>query len=89
MTGSKLPAPSSMLFSRKRRLLWLSAALLVGIVAAGFAHASLLREVASFLIVEDPLQPAAAMRGSLLGHREGLGGFGLKRGLRIFEMADV
>jgi uncharacterized SAM-binding protein YcdF (DUF218 family) len=49
------------LSSRKRRGLWFGAALLVGIVLAGFAHASLLREVASFLIIEDPLQPAAAI----------------------------
>ncbi len=50
-----------MLFSCKRRLLWLGAALLVGIVLVGFAHASILRGVASFLIVEDPLRPAAAI----------------------------
>jgi hypothetical protein len=62
-----------MLSSRKHRVLWLGAALLVVIVLVGFAHASLFRGVASFLIVEDPLEHAAAMRGSLLGHREGLG----------------
>src|SRR5262245_37731693 len=61
MIGSMLSAPRSMLFSRKRRAPWLGAALLVVITVAGFAHASLFRGVASFLIVEDPLEPAAAI----------------------------
>lgn len=47
--------------SRNPRVLWLGAILLVAIALAGFAHASLFRGVASFLIVEDPLEPAAAI----------------------------
>jgi len=50
-----------MLFSRNRRALWFGAALLVAIVLVGFAHASIFRSVATFLIVEDPLEPAAAI----------------------------
>ena len=42
-------------------MLWLGVALLVVIVLVGFAHASLFRGVASFLIVEDPLEHAAAI----------------------------
>jgi hypothetical protein len=57
--GSKLPAPRSMLLSRK--LLWLGAVLLAATVLAGFAHVPILREVASFLITEDSLEPAAAI----------------------------
>ena len=49
------------LSSRKRRGLWFGAALLVGIVLAGFAHTSLFRGIASFLIVQDSLEPAAAI----------------------------
>lgn len=47
--------------SRKRRVLWFGAALLVGIVLVGFAYAPLFRGIASFLIVEDPLEHAAAI----------------------------
>lgn len=50
-----------MLSSRKHRVLWLGAALLVVIVLVGFAHASLFRGLASFLVVEDPLEHAAAI----------------------------
>jgi uncharacterized SAM-binding protein YcdF (DUF218 family) len=50
-----------MLFSRNPRVLWLGAALLAAVGLAGFAHASLFRGVASFLIVEDPLEPATAI----------------------------
>jgi uncharacterized SAM-binding protein YcdF (DUF218 family) len=42
-------------------VLWLGAVVLAVIVLAGFAPASLFRGVASFLIVEDPLEPAAAI----------------------------
>jgi uncharacterized SAM-binding protein YcdF (DUF218 family) len=41
--------------------LWLGAALLAAIALVGFAPASLFRGVASFLIVEDRLEPAAAI----------------------------
>ena len=44
-----------------RKLLWFGAILLAAVVVAGFAHASLFRGVASFLIVEDRLEPAAAI----------------------------
>ena len=44
-----------------RRALWLGAVLLAAMVLAGFAHAWLFRSVASFLIVEDPLEHAAAI----------------------------
>ena len=47
--------------SRRPRALWLGAVVLAAIVLVGFAHASLFRGVASFLIVEDPLEPAAAI----------------------------
>jgi uncharacterized SAM-binding protein YcdF (DUF218 family) len=56
-----LSAPCSMLFSRKRRVVWFGVVLLAAIVLVGFAHASLFRGVASFLIVEDPLEHAAAI----------------------------
>jgi uncharacterized SAM-binding protein YcdF (DUF218 family) len=49
-----------MLSSRKRAL-WFGAGIFAAIVLVGFAHASLFRGVASFLIVEDPLEPAAAI----------------------------
>ena len=45
----------------QRRVLWLGATLLVAIVLVGAARVPILREVASFLIVEDPLRPAAAI----------------------------
>jgi len=35
--------------------------LLISIVVLGFAHLPILREVAAFLVIEDPLQPAAAI----------------------------
>ena len=47
--------------TRSRKLLWLGAVLLAAIVLAGFAHVPILREVASFLITEDSLEPAAAI----------------------------
>ena len=46
---------------RQRGVLWLGGVLLAAIVLVGFAPASLFRGVASFLIVEDPLEPAAAI----------------------------
>jgi uncharacterized SAM-binding protein YcdF (DUF218 family) len=49
------------MLSSRNRVLWFGAALLVGIALVGFAPASLFRGVASFLIVEDPLEPAAAI----------------------------
>jgi uncharacterized SAM-binding protein YcdF (DUF218 family) len=45
----------------RRGVLWFGAALLVTVVLVGFAHGPILREIASFLIVEDPLLPAAAI----------------------------
>jgi uncharacterized SAM-binding protein YcdF (DUF218 family) len=45
----------------QRRALWLGAVVLAVIVLVGFAHASLFRGVASFLIVEDSLEPASAI----------------------------
>jgi uncharacterized SAM-binding protein YcdF (DUF218 family) len=45
----------------QRRVLWLGAGLLATIVLVGAAHASILREIASFLIVEDSLRPAVAI----------------------------
>ncbi|MDP2606637.1 MAG: hypothetical protein Q8S00_29200, partial [Deltaproteobacteria bacterium] len=44
-----------------RRKLWCGGMLLVSIVLVGFAHVPILREVASFLITEDSLAPAAAI----------------------------
>jgi uncharacterized SAM-binding protein YcdF (DUF218 family) len=44
-----------------RRTSWLGAALLLVIVLVSLAHAPLLREIASFLMVEDPLERAAAI----------------------------
>lgn len=46
---------------RKKRALWIGAVLLAGIALVGFAHVPILREVASFLIVEDAPKPAAAI----------------------------
>ena len=45
----------------QRRVLWLGTALLATIVLVGFARVPILREVASFLIIEDSLEPAAAI----------------------------
>lgn len=47
--------------SHKCRVLRLGAGLLATIVLVGAAHAPILREIASFLIVEDSLRPAAAI----------------------------
>jgi uncharacterized SAM-binding protein YcdF (DUF218 family) len=47
--------------SRKSRVLWLGVALLTTLVLVAFGHPSLFRGVASFLIVEDRLEPAAAI----------------------------
>ena len=47
--------------SRKSRTLKCAAILLVGLLLAGAAEVPILRGVASFLIVEDPLRPAAAI----------------------------
>ncbi len=44
-----------------RRKLWCGGMLLVSIVLVGIAHVPILREVASFLIIEDSLAPAAAI----------------------------
>ena len=45
----------------QRRVLWFGAVLLAAIVLVGAARVPILREVASFLIVEDSLKPAAAI----------------------------
>ena len=50
-----------------RRALCLGAGLLFGIVLVGFVELPLFRGMGSFLIVEDPLEPAAAIV-SLGGH---------------------
>jgi hypothetical protein len=47
--------------SRKRRALTCASFILAGVVLAGFGRMPILREIASFLIVEDPLQPADAI----------------------------
>ena len=47
-------------FRNSRRLQCL-ALLLVGMLLVGFAHVPILREIASFLITEDTLEPAAAI----------------------------
>ena len=47
-------------YSRSRKL-WYGGALLVSIALVGFAHVPILREMASFLIIEDSLEPAAAI----------------------------
>ena len=47
--------------SRNRRRLSLVAFLLAGILLAGFARVPILRELASVLVVEDSLRPAAAI----------------------------
>ena len=44
-----------------RRLLMRVAALAFGLVLAGFASGHIVRGAASFLVIEDPLQPAAAI----------------------------
>jgi uncharacterized SAM-binding protein YcdF (DUF218 family) len=46
---------------RHRRVVWYGAVLIAAMVFLWFAHIPILREVASFLIVEDRLQPAAAI----------------------------
>src|SRR6266545_2100085 len=46
---------------RNSRSLRCAAVLLAGFLVAGFAYVPILREIASFLIVEDPLRPAAAI----------------------------
>ena len=46
---------------KKSRMLRCGAVLLVGIVLVGFAYAPILREIASFLTIEDSLKPAAAI----------------------------
>ncbi len=43
------------------RKVWCGGVLLVSIVLVGFAHVPILREMASFLIIEDSLEPAAAI----------------------------
>jgi hypothetical protein len=45
----------------ENRILRWVAVLLVGIILIGFAHGSILRQVASFLIIEDTLQTASAI----------------------------
>lgn len=52
---------------RKRGVLWFAAGVLAAIMLVGFAHIPILREVGSFLIIEDSLEPAAAIV-SLSGH---------------------
>jgi uncharacterized SAM-binding protein YcdF (DUF218 family) len=46
---------------RNSRSLRCAAVLLAGFLVAGFAYVPILREIGSFLIVEDPLRPAAAI----------------------------
>src|SRR5207253_6137010 len=46
---------------RNRRSLHCAAVLMAATLLAGFGHVPILREIASFLIVEDSLQPAAAI----------------------------
>ena len=46
---------------RNSRRLQCVAVLLAGMLLVGFAHVPILREIASFLIIEDSLQPAAAI----------------------------
>jgi len=46
---------------RRSRKLWCGGVLLAGIVLVGIAHGPILGEIASFLIVEDALAPAAAI----------------------------
>ena len=45
----------------RRRKLWCGGMLLASIALVGFAHVPILREIASFLIIEDSLEPAAAI----------------------------
>ena len=46
---------------KKSRTLWCGVVLLASILLVGFAYVPILREVASFLIIEDSLEPAAAI----------------------------
>src|SRR6266404_3248398 len=46
---------------RRNRALRYAAVLVAGFILAGFAYVPILREIGSFLIVEDSLQPAAAI----------------------------
>jgi uncharacterized SAM-binding protein YcdF (DUF218 family) len=46
---------------RNSRRLQCVAVLLAGMLLVGFAHVPILREIASFLIIEDALEPAAAI----------------------------
>jgi uncharacterized SAM-binding protein YcdF (DUF218 family) len=46
---------------RRSRVLRCGVIVLAGVLSVGFFHAPILREIASFLIVEDSLQPAAAI----------------------------
>jgi len=46
---------------RNSRRLQCVAVLLAGMLLVGFAHVPILREIASFLIIEDSLEPAAAI----------------------------
>src|SRR5207253_7672818 len=46
---------------RNRRSLHCAAVLMAATLLAGFGHVPILREIASFLIVEDSLQPGAAI----------------------------
>ena len=46
---------------RGSRTLWCGGLLLVSIALVGIAHVPILREVAAFLIIEDSLEPAAAI----------------------------
>ena len=48
-------------FVRRHRALTCAAILMAATLLAGFGHVPILREIASFLIVEDSLQPAAAI----------------------------
>ena len=62
-TATPVPSPdnSIALPLRRKRKVKYGAVLLAGFVLAGFAYIPILREFASFLIVENPLRPAAAI----------------------------
>ncbi|MDH3444535.1 MAG: YdcF family protein [Deltaproteobacteria bacterium] len=46
---------------QKRRIRYSGALILFGLLLVGFGHGSMLRAIAALLIVEDPLEPAAAI----------------------------
>ena len=56
-----MPNASGNTLRRRSGVLCCTAILLAGVLLMGAAHAPILREIASFLIVEDSLRPAAAI----------------------------